>query len=78
MKRISILLIGIFTAIAGMTIASIIGNTNTVLVCGFSLIALLILDIQLALLQEKITEIKREIKEVQSQMNQMIKEVRSN
>lgn len=46
MKRISILKIGIYMAIAGMVIELLINNTNGLLVCGFSLIALLLLNLK--------------------------------
>ena len=53
MKRISILKIGIYMAIAGMVIELLINNTNGLLVCGFSLIALLLLDLKNNPTQEK-------------------------
>ena len=68
MKRFIITTICICIAIACMTINLLTGNTNGILVCGFSLIALCINGVQLTLLTERIAETERKIKEVQSEM----------
>lgn len=54
MKKVenNILKIGIYIAIAGMTIKYFMGDTDGVLLCGFSLIALLVIDIKLTLVKE--------------------------
>ena len=68
MKRFIITTICICIAIVCMTINLLTGNTNGILVCGFSLIALCINGAQLTLLAERIAETERKIKEVRSEM----------
>ena len=64
MKRFIITTICICIAIVCMTINLLTGDTDGILVSGFSLIALCINGVQLTLLAEKIAKTERKIRKI--------------